>query len=210
MRFTYTSLEPALLSQVAATAPGRTDQPVRLSGHRPVSPAAGRLLRHAIRFVHDHVLTDPTALAAPLIASTVPQWMAATVLNAFPNTAVTDPTIEDRHDSHPATLRRAIAFIDDHAHHDITVADIAAATHVTIRALQYAFRRHRDTTPMGYLRQVRLHHAHQELMAADPTTGATVTQIAAHWGFFHPGRFAHHYRHTYGHPPHETLLRHTR
>ncbi len=60
---------------------------------------------------------------------------------------------------------------------------------------------------MGYLRQVRLHHAHQELLASDPTTGATVTEIAARWGFFHPGRFAHYYRHTYGQPPTRTLLR---
>ncbi|GAA0622559.1 hypothetical protein GCM10010174_46920 [Kutzneria viridogrisea] len=208
-RFSYTVLDPALLSQVAATAPGRTEAPVRLTGYRPISPVAGQHLLRTITYLRDHVSTDPAIRGAPLIASTAPQLLAAMVLATFPHTALTDPTIEDRHDAHPATLRRAMAFIDDHAHHDINLADIAAATHVSIRALQYAFRHHRGTTPMGYLRQVRLHHAHQELLAADPTTGVTVTEIAARWGFFHPGRFAHHYRHTYGHPPYRTLLRHT-
>lgn len=205
--YSVTMLEPALLSQVAATAPGRTDEPVRLTGHRPITPAAGRHLLHTIRFLRDRVASDPAIQDAALIASTAPQLLAATVLSTFPNTALTDPTIEDRHDAHPATLRRAIAFIDDHAHEDISAADIAAACHVTIRALQYAFRRHRGTTPMGYLRQARLHQAHQDLLAADPRSGDTVTQIAARWGFYHPGRFAHYYRIHYGHPPYQTLLR---
>ncbi|AHH98756.1 helix-turn-helix domain-containing protein [Kutzneria albida] len=208
-RFSYTVLEPALLSQVAATAPGRTDTPVRLTSYRPVSPGAGQYLARTITYLRDHVLANLTLRDTSLIASTAPQLLAATVLATFPNTALLDPTIEDRHDAHPATLRRAMAFIDDHAHHEISLADIAAAAHVTIRTLQYAFRRHRGTTPMGYLRQVRLHHAHQELLAADPTTGTTVTQIAARWGFFHPSRFAYYYRRAYGHPPSRTLLRHT-
>ncbi|MFE0019367.1 helix-turn-helix transcriptional regulator [Amycolatopsis sp. NPDC059021] len=103
----------------------------------------------------------------------------------------------------PVAVRRAITFIDDHAHEDISAADIAATARTTIRAVQHAFRRHLGTTPMEYLRQARLQHAHQELLAADPTTGATVTEIAARWGFFHPGRFAHHYRTAYGCPPYD-------
>jgi transcriptional regulator GlxA family with amidase domain len=129
------------------------------------------------------------------------------VLTAYPNTVLLDPTIEDRHDSHPRTLRRAIAYIDDHAREDITVTDIAAAVNVTVRALQHAFRRHRATTPMGYVRLVRLRQAHLELLAADPTSGVTVTQVAARWGFFHPGRFARYYREIYGVSPYQTLLR---
>ena len=37
-------------------------------------------------------------------------------------------------------------FIDEHAHQDITAADIAGAARVTIRTIQLAFRRHLDTT----------------------------------------------------------------
>ncbi|MEV6995503.1 helix-turn-helix transcriptional regulator [Streptomyces sp. NPDC093228] len=76
----------------------------------------------------------------------------------------------------------------------ITVAQIAAAAHVTPRALQYAFRRHLDTTPLAHLRGVRLAEAHRDLVAADPAEASTVTGIAARWGFYHPGRFASLYR----------------
>lgn len=203
--FSYAALAPDLLSQVAATAPVSAEAPVRLTDYHPVSPAAAQRLRRTIVFLRDHVLTNTAIRDSPLIASTAPQLLAATVLSTFPNTALTEPTVADRHDGHPRTLRRAVSFIDDHAQRDISVADIAAAVHVTVRALQYAFRRYYGTTPMGYLRQVRLYHAHRELLAADPTSGVTVTEVAARWGFFHPGRFAEYYRTAFGRPPYQTL-----
>jgi AraC-like DNA-binding protein len=87
----------------------------------------------------------------------------------------------------------------------MALSEIAAAAHVTPRALQYAFTRHLQTTPMAYLRRVRLAAAHQDLQAADPRDGDTVTSIAARWGFAHPGRFATAYRNAYGQAPSVTL-----
>ncbi|WWQ68877.1 helix-turn-helix transcriptional regulator [Streptomyces sp. Q6] len=204
-RYNITMLDTALLSQVAATAPDAKGGPVRLIGHRPTSDAAALHLRHTINHVRDHVLAVPELAAQPLVTSTAAQHLAASVLTAFPNTALHAPTATDRNDSHTGTLRRALAHIDDHAREPLTVADIAAAAHVTVRALQYAFRRHLDTTPLAHLRRVRLSHAHHDLLAADPSTGATVTGVAAMWGFHHSGRFATLYREAYGRPPLHTL-----
>ncbi|GCD44730.1 AraC family transcriptional regulator [Streptomyces paromomycinus] len=205
-RYDLLALEPGLLAKVAATAPGRRARTVRLTGDRPCSPAAGRHLRHAMAHLLDTVRRDPAMPGQELLVSVTSQYMAAGVLSTFPNTALTDPTIEDRHDAHPVTVRRAVAFIDEHAHTDLSVADIAAAVHVSIRALQLAFRRHLGTTPMHYLRRVRLAHAHADLLAADPTTGSTVTAVATRWGFARPGRFAAAYHAAYGCPPRQTLL----
>ncbi|MGW2619550.1 helix-turn-helix transcriptional regulator [Streptomyces sp. NPDC001500] len=204
-RYNITMLDPILLDQVAATAAPAPNGPVRLTGHRPHSPAAAERLRQTITYMRDHVLTEPAMTEQPLVVSTAAQHLAATVLSTFPNTALTDPTPADRRDAHPDALRRALAYIDDHADQPITVADIAAAAHVTVRALQYAFRRHLDTTPLARLRQVRLSHAHRELQAAGHA-GTTVTEVAARWGFFHPGRFAALYREVYRRTPRQTLL----
>ena len=95
------------------------------------------------------------------------------------------------------TVRRAIEFIDQNAHLPITIEDIARESRLSIRALQYAFRRHLDTTPIAYLRR--------RSRCADPTTGATVLEIATTWGFAHPGRFATYYRETFGVSPKRTL-----
>lgn len=202
-----TALPFPLLAQVAGAEETDRDVPLRFTGQRPHSRAAARHLTATIEHLTDALRDRPETMAEPLVASTSGQLLCAAVLAAFPNTALLEPTIEDRHDAHPRTLRRAIAFVEDHAEEEISVSDIAAAANVTIRALQHAFRRHRATTPMGYVRLVRLRQAHRELLAADPTAGITVTQVAARWGFYHPGRFARYYRDVYGCSPYRTLLR---
>lgn len=198
------TVDRGLFDRVAAVGnecrPGR----IRLTDSRPMSAAAGRQVVRAVDYVRDALPTDSDAGGATLIAATAMQHLAATMLAAFPNNALLDPTIEDRRDTTPALLRRAIAFIEEHAETDIGIGDIARATYVTPRAIQLMFRRHRDCTPMEYLRRVRLHHAHQDLLAAN-RAHTTVAQIAARWGFAHTGRFAVYYRQVYGQSPHTTL-----
>ncbi|MFB9908440.1 AraC family transcriptional regulator [Allokutzneria oryzae] len=113
----------------------------------------------------------------------------------------------DQAASMPRTVRRAVELIEGHAAEPLTVEDLAEAVGVGVRALQGGFRRHLDTTPMAYLREVRLSRVHDELRAADPNTVTTVTEVAARWGFWHPGRFAAAYRQRYGETPSSTLQR---
>ena len=104
-----------------------------------------------------------------------------------------------------ATVRRAVAFLEANPDLDLGVVDVARACHVSVRALQLAFRRHLDTTPMAYLRRVRLDRVRADLRTAGPGQGVTVTQIAARWGFADPSRFSAHYRRVFGEPPRDTL-----
>ncbi|HVT68158.1 MAG TPA: helix-turn-helix transcriptional regulator [Trebonia sp.] len=197
-------IDSAVVGGLAETAPGRASGPVRFTGYEPDSAQAARLWKSTVGYVRDTVLADPDAAAHPLLTAGAARLLAATALAVFPNDALAEPTATDRHDASPATLRRAVAFIDSHAHEDISVADIAAAASVTVRAVQLAFRRHSGTTPTGYLRRVRLGHAHRELAAADPGH-ESVTAVAYRWGFSSPSRFAAAYREAYGVPPGRTL-----
>jgi transcriptional regulator GlxA family with amidase domain len=104
----------------------------------------------------------------------------------------------------PRILRQAVTFIHENADADIGLDDIAAVGNVTPRSVQYAFRRHLGTTPLEYLRRVRLDRAHRDLQAADPATD-TVTAIAGRWGFAHAGRFSLAYKATFGTAPSATL-----
>lgn len=196
-------LSPELLSQVAAGAPGRAARPLRITHHSPLSPAAAALWSNTYDFVRDN-LTAPPVADPTLLEGNACRLLAATALSAFPNNSVHEPTVEDRNDAHPATLRRAMTYIDDNAHRDISAADIAGAAHVTIRSLQLAFRRHLDSTPMAYLRRVRLEHAHQDLITGDAAT-ITVGAVAARWGIIGHSRFTSLYRAAYGVTPSSTL-----
>jgi AraC-like DNA-binding protein len=192
-----------LISQAAGAAPGQA--PVTFLGYAPASPSAARTWKDACAYVRGALLASPDISGQPLLAAAAVRLLAAAALAAFPNTATTaGPDGRDRRDVTPATLRRAVTFIDEHAHEDITPADIAAAAYATLRAVQLAFRRHMNTTPTGYLRRVRLDHAHRDLVAASPAS-TTVTAIAARWGFTSPSRFTAGYRRAYGCLPTHTL-----
>lgn len=199
-------LGPALLNRAAADLASDHPMHVRFDGLEPVTPEAGRALTAARRYVEETVLADD-GLATPLVLAAAGRLLAATVLAAFPNSSSGDArggTVHDRDDHQPALLRRAIAYLEEHAAEDIGVAEVASAVYVTPRALQYMFKRHLDTTPMAYLRRVRLDRVHYDLQTGD-RWDTTVTAAAARWGFAHTGRFAVLYRETYGQSPHVTL-----
>lgn len=191
-----------LLSQLAATA-GWAGPPVRFSGPGPVSPEAAQTWKATYAYVRDTVLASPATRTQALIVSSAAQLLAATTLATFPNTTINGPAVTGGPDAQPYTLQRALAFVDENARYDTTVADIAAAAGVTVRAVQLAFRRHLDTTPMAYLRQVRLGCARQDLQNGGP--GATITTVAYRWGFPSPSRFATYYQQAYGITPSRTL-----
>jgi len=204
-RMRTVSLSGLLLAEVAATAQDGAAGPVEFLSPTPLDGGARRW-RETARFVSG-LLTNADAGPAPLVIAAAARLLAATALAAFPNTAVTEPTAADRRDAHPRTVRRAVSFIEANAGRDIALGDIAAAAHVTSRALQLAFRRHLDTTPMAYLRRVRLDQARHDLDRASAGQGATVTSIAYQWGFASPSRFAEQYRAAYGELPSTTLSR---
>jgi AraC-like DNA-binding protein len=101
----------------------------------------------------------------------------------------------------PRSVRRAIGYIEAHAHEAITIDDMASAADISARGLQYAFRRALDQTPMEYLRRERLAGAHAELQQDAPPT---VSEVARRWGFASASRFAKHYREVYGRSPRQT------
>lgn len=199
------TLPADLLAEVAATDPGQPPSPVELLSHQPL-PGAGRRWQSVSRFVGD-LFADPGAAAAPLVIGSAARLLAATSLSTFPNTAVSTPTIEDRRDAHPDTLRRAVAYIEANPDQDITAADIASAACVTVRAVQIAFRRHLETTPMAYLRRVRLAQARNQLLVADPAERGIIAIVGSRWGFARPSRFAALYRREFGELPSDTLRR---
>jgi AraC-like DNA-binding protein len=171
---------------------------VCFSGCDAVSRRAAASWRSTCVHLRDEVL--PVFHHEPLVVANATRLLVATTLATFPH-STPEERAADRRDAHPLTVRRAIAFIEDNAAKDITVADIAHAARVSIRAIQLAFRRHLDTTPMAYLRRVRLSCAHADLRVGN----GSVTAIAARWGYARPSVFAAHYRAAYGVSPSRTL-----
>ena len=196
-----------MLAEALGLPPDAAPRSVRFRSLSAASPALARQWARAVDYAADEVLAHPEAMAQPLIVTSVGRLLASTALAAFPHTVADEVTRGEGAGAGTQALRRAIAYIETYAGADIALADIASAAQVSPRALQYAFRQYRGTTPLAYLRGVRLERAHHDLRRADRASGDTVTAIAYRWGFLHQGRFAAAYRAAYGEAPATTLRR---
>lgn len=105
----------------------------------------------------------------------------------------------------PGHVRRVEAYIEEHAHEIIDMAQLVMISGVSARTLFEGFQRFRDTSPMAYLKRIRMQRVRDDLLA-NPGTD-TVANIAARWGFYELGRFAGEYRKLYAEMPSETLRR---
>jgi AraC-like DNA-binding protein len=104
----------------------------------------------------------------------------------------------------PRFVRRVETYIRHHYAEAITIERLAALAGVSTRTLFSGFRDFRNTTPMAYLKQVRLEHARSALQSGAAFTSAGVTQVAFNCGFSHLGRFAADYRAQFGELPSAT------
>ncbi len=104
----------------------------------------------------------------------------------------------------PGVLTRAEDYMRAHAGQAIRMEQVAVAAGCSLRALNAAYRRFRDTTPLSALRAVRLANARAELMRDGE---ALIGEVAARHGFSNFGRFASAYSQVFGELPSETVAR---
>ncbi|WP_440995982.1 AraC family transcriptional regulator [Arhodomonas sp. SL1] len=172
----------------------------------PLAGGPGRLLRDTVGFVVERLETLRDAAGNPLVAAQLRQMLLGTLVHAQAGEASgllaraeTEPC--------PRYVRRAEEYIEAHADESLTLESIARACCISGRALQQGFRRHRGTTPMAFVREVRLRRVREALLAADPGETVRVGEVALRWGFGHFGRFCQYYRQRFGETPTQTLAR---
>jgi AraC-like DNA-binding protein len=105
----------------------------------------------------------------------------------------------------PADLVRALGWLRCHLSEPIQLELLAQVGGVRPRTLEIHFKMFLGTTPLGWVRRMRLARARLELLHADPQ--ATVTDIALASGFSELGRFAAEYRKNFGELPSTTMHR---
>ncbi|MCS6586939.1 AraC family transcriptional regulator [Curtobacterium flaccumfaciens pv. flaccumfaciens] len=190
-------IDRATVEAVAAERGGWAPGPLEFHPrHVPEGPtlAAWWLM---IRTVAGEVLTGPDEVPVER-EQELTRFAAAGLLTAIPHWLVEQPA-----SNNPGRSRfaRAEAFLLEHATEHITVADIAEVAGLSIRGTQAAFNRHHGTTPLAYLRRIRLHLAREQLQIRPDRS---VAEIARGAGFAHLGRFAGAYRDEFGELPRHT------
>lgn len=183
----FLRVERAALEQQCAQYYGRS-----LQGPLNFAPAIhlnSNAATQSLKRLLDWQLTEAsegTLFDQPLIAAQFEEALMVSLLNALPHNQAMVPAPLGC--VAPGFVKRAEAYIEQHAHLPLTAADIAEHAGVSIRSLFAGYRKYRNTSPMQHLRQVRLAATHAEL--SSPGADTTVTQTALYWGFAHLGQFS--------------------
>jgi AraC-like DNA-binding protein len=115
--------------------------------------------------------------------------------------------LADRTPSSPAApyyVRRVEDYIRNHAREPISPADLVSIGGASARSLYHGFRRFRSTTPMGYLKEVRLGFARDALMKGRANGVVSVTEAAMAAGYTNLSQFSRDYKARFGEPPSRT------
>jgi AraC-like DNA-binding protein len=178
--------------------------PVQLGPELVVSHGAGATWLRLARLLAADAAEEQGLLRHPVLGRQLTESLVRGLLVAAPH------NYREALDNHrsglaaPRAVRRVAEAMRADAAQAFTVADLARIAGVSPRSLQDSFQRYLGTSPMAYLREVRLSRAHRELREAGPGQN-TVTEIAYRCGFVHLGRFAALYRRRYGVSPSQTL-----
>jgi AraC family transcriptional regulator, ethanolamine operon transcriptional activator len=99
---------------------------------------------------------------------------------------------------------RACDLLLSHAAEPMSILQLCSRIGASRRKLNYCFQDVLGTTPVKYLRAVRLNGVRRELKAVrDAHTG--VQDVATRWGFWHLGQFSLDYKRQFGELPSTTL-----
>lgn len=191
----------ALLSQELGFKPGDlhfSPRPVRLEG-------AAASFSRMVRTVCDDIDLGLTTYAHPRTCGAVEDTLKRLLLAAVPHN---HSDLYNGGGSSPAPfyVRRVEQYVRAHAVEPISLNDLIEVSGVSARSLHAGFRRFRDATPMGYLKNYRLALARKELLKG-AEAGVSVTDVALSCGFTHLSKFARDYSERYGERPSATLRR---
>ncbi|GAA2862006.1 AraC family transcriptional regulator [Pseudonocardia halophobica] len=182
-------------AKLAGTPPG---EPIRFDLTFDLSSPTGRSLVATAAFLHAQ-LARPGGLAEmPVACHELEAALMTQLLMVVPSQF--SARLRRREPNRRARVRLVVDHLDAHPEKETTTAELAELAGIGPRALQAGFQELVGLPPLAYLRAVRLDRVHAELAAG----GRSVTEVAAAWGFYQPGRFARLYRERFGELPSQT------
>lgn len=160
----------------------------------------------AMRALQDQlklVASSPNLLASACSNARVGENVESLLINLLTTDSIDPVTYAARrHTVTPAFVRQAEDVIMAGLASPLSLTALADAVGVPVRTLCGGFLRFRQTSPMQYLRQMRLERARDTIRATD--AGVLISAIALDCGFTHFGRFSRAYKERFGELPSQT------
>lgn len=177
--------------------------PVEFEPAVPLTTSPAREVTNLLRYMA-MTLTETGGISGSTIAK---RHMSSLLISALINCLdhnYREELANGRTCPRPGYIAKAEEFMRQNFAEPIGPADVAAAAEVSTRALFAGFKNCLNTTPMRYLKELRLDMVHDALSKVEPSR-TSVTTIAMNHGFSHLGHFCAAYKHKFGELPRETL-----
>ncbi|QKZ05403.1 MULTISPECIES: helix-turn-helix transcriptional regulator [Pseudomonas] len=191
------SIRRGLFTQRLSTLLGRPIvRKIRFEPQVDLSREAFQGIKAIVAFATGDEL-DTLMNSSALMPTRLQEMLVDAVLESWPHSYSEalrrpGPSIAPRH------VRLAMEYIQEHPHCLVSSTELAALSHVSLRALQDGFRRFMGTSIAAYQRQVRLARAYEAFRQG---AAASVTEVALQLGFSNVGRFCHYFQNAYGLSP---------
>lgn len=104
-------------------------------------------------------------------------------------------------DGRSQRVTRALRFIRNHYKEPLNVPAIARSAYMSPSTLHHDFKAVTSTSPMQYLKKIRLHEARLLLLHGDKTAAGAAREV----GYQSPSQFSREYRRLFGAPPGQHL-----
>lgn len=162
-------------------------------------PVWNNMMLYLARLLHE----SPGATDKALIRQQLEQLVINTLLAIQPHN-YTEAMNQPHSSLAPRYVKRVEEYIEAHADEALTPGLLAKLAGVSVRTLYAGFHDFRHTSPMEFVKQVRLKRVRSNL---EEVGSVSVTDAALSWGFTHMGRFSREYQKAFGEKPSETRRR---
>ncbi len=116
----------------------------------------------------------------------------------------TKPTSKPSFQRRKQAVDQVRQFVSEHTLRTVTMTELCDLVHMSRRSLQYSFEDVLGTSPLKYLRNVRLNAVRREIQKGIGDD-RTIASLAADFGFWHAAQFSADYKQLFGESPSQTL-----
>lgn len=169
------------------------------------SPATLAAVQIYVRELYGLVQQQATCLRLAQLSRLILEDFVPLLIESMPST-LNHNIMADRLLCRAQLVQQAEAYMLAHLEQPITLKDLCGILKTSSRPLNYGFQEMFGTSPMAYLKWLRLHAVHRILKAADPAT-TKIEEIANRYGFWSAGHFGQDYKTMFGQLPSQTLKR---
>ncbi|WP_233622458.1 helix-turn-helix domain-containing protein [Burkholderia multivorans] len=201
--FAYVLIDSDAIDHAAARTGVALPRDLRDSATIALLPEGAKLaLRQLFAVAHGRLGAPPETLHSDVARRLLADQFVLEFIEVFSSgISATERSVAFR----TRMVKRAREVMHGHTEDPLSILDVCKQVGVSRRKLNYCFQDVLGTTPLAYMRAIRLNGARREMLAC--ARDDSVSEIAGKWGFWHFGRFATDYKRHFGELPSQTLQR---